>query len=73
MANLSFFRTTSHAKSMRSWSVGNWSFYRDRAAGEGVGREAVAEVVERIMVCEEAAEMRSRARYYKVVDDLTMD
>ncbi|KAL8541434.1 hypothetical protein ACS0TY_002629 [Phlomoides rotata] len=35
------------------------------AASEGVGSEAVTKAVERVMVGEGAAEMRSRAKYYK--------
>ncbi|KAK4437904.1 Scopoletin glucosyltransferase [Sesamum alatum] len=35
------------------------------AASEGVPREAVTKAVERIMVGEEASEMRRRAKYYK--------
>nr|AMK52073.1 UDP-glucosyltransferase [Scutellaria baicalensis] len=43
-------------------SVGNKKWQR---VGEGVGSEAVKEAVERVMVGDGAAEMRSRAVYYK--------
>nr|WOB18972.1 Sbaic7OGT [synthetic construct]BAA83484.1 UDP-glucose: flavonoid 7-O-glucosyltransferase [Scutellaria baicalensis] len=43
-------------------SVGNKKWQR---VGEGVGSEAVKEAVERVMVGDGAAEMRSRALYYK--------
>nr|AMK52072.1 UDP-glucosyltransferase [Scutellaria baicalensis] len=43
-------------------SVGNKKWQR---VGEGVGSEAVKEAVERVMVGDGAAEMRSRAIYYK--------
>lgn len=44
-------------------SVGNKRWMRTDS--EGVGREAVAKAVEKIMVGEEAAEMRNRAKHYK--------
>nr|WOC29674.1 flavonoid O-glycosyltransferase UGT73A26 [Scutellaria baicalensis] len=44
-------------------SVGSKTWMR--GASEGVGREAVAKAVEGIMAGEEAAEMRSRAKYYR--------
>ncbi|KAI3445960.1 hypothetical protein Pfo_002625 [Paulownia fortunei] len=44
-------------------SVGNKK--RQRAASEGVPREAVAKAVQRIMVGEAASEMRSRAKHCK--------
>nr|BAG31950.1 UGT73A9 [Antirrhinum majus] len=44
-------------------SVGNKKWLR--AASEGVSREAVTNAVQRVMVGENASEMRKRAKYYK--------